>query len=172
MIFSNMEKQITSVEEWLETDDKMCVDVTNNKYFFTYPDTEKKETIVEFLKRVVQDPNSGLIRQDFLEMVSDLIFIPAGRILANRGLWKYGIKVTYNNCYVLEGPEDNIESIYEVAKKMARTFSYGGGVGIDISKLAPKNAKVNNSAQKSTGAVSFCETYSNVSTTIGQKGRR
>ena len=55
----------------------------------------------------------------------------AGRILANRGLPKDGIKVTYSNCYVLSPPQDNLESIFDTAKYLARTFSYGGGVGID-----------------------------------------
>lgn len=40
---------------------------------------------------------------------------------------------------------------------MARTFSYGGGVGVDISKLAPKGAKVHNAAKQTSGAVSFMD---------------
>lgn len=159
-------KNITKIEDWLETDDSMCVDVTQKKYLFTHPETGEKEKVWDFLHRVIGN------NDEFRDMIENCILMPAGRILANRGLQNYGIKVTYNNCYVLEGPKDNIESIYEVAKKMARTFSYGGGVGIDISKLAPRNARVRNSAQKSTGAVSFCQTYSNVAETIGQNNRR
>ena len=162
-------KNITKIEDWLETDDSVCVDVTNRKYLFIYPDTQKQETAEAFLKRVIGETE---YYDQYYNIISNTIFMPAGRILANRGLQHYGIKISYNNCYVLAGPEDNIESIYEVAKKMARTFSYGGGVGIDISKLAPRNSRVNNSAQKSTGAVSFCQTYSNVAETIGQFGRR
>ena len=73
---------------------------------------------------------------------------------------KKGIKVTLSNCYVVSPPEDNIESIYETAGKLARTYSYGGGCGIDISKLAPRGAKVNNTAKYTSGSVSFMETYS------------
>ncbi|MDM8128226.1 adenosylcobalamin-dependent ribonucleoside-diphosphate reductase, partial [Paraclostridium benzoelyticum] len=99
-------------------------------------------------------------------------FLFAGRILANRGLYKDGLKVTYSNCYVLEPPKDNLEDIFDTAKKLARTFSYGGGVGIDISKLRPRGAKVNNSAKNTTGAVSFMELYSMTTGLIGQRGRR
>ena len=99
-------------------------------------------------------------------------FLFAGRILANRGLYKDGLKVTYSNCYVLEPPKDNLEDIFDTAKKLARTFSYGGGVGIDISKLRPKGARVNNSAKNTTGAVSFMELYSMTTGLIGQRGRR
>ncbi|MDR1774322.1 MAG: ribonucleoside-diphosphate reductase, adenosylcobalamin-dependent, partial [Clostridioides sp.] len=99
-------------------------------------------------------------------------FLFAGRILANRGLYKAGTKVTYSNCYVLDPPEDSIEDIFDTAKKIARTFSYGGGVGIDISKLRPKGAKVNNAAKNTTGAVSFMDLFSMTTGLIGQKGRR
>lgn len=99
-------------------------------------------------------------------------FLFAGRILANRGLYKVGLKVTYSNCYVLEPPKDNLEDIFDTAKKLARTFSYGGGVGIDISKLRPRGAKVNNSAKNTTGAVSFMDLYSMITGLIGQRGRR
>ena len=95
-----------------------------------------------------------------------------GRILSNRGLNKQGRKVTYSNCYVIEPPEDNIESIFDCAKKLARTYSYGGGCGIDISKLSPRGAKINNAAKETSGAVSFMELYSLVTGLIGQNGRR
>ena len=106
------------------------------------------------------------------KLIKEKKFLFAGRILANRGLPKYGVNVTYSNCYVLEPPKDNLESIFDTAKYLARTFSYGGGVGIDISNLRPNGAKVNNSAKTTTGAVSFMDLYSMSTGLIGQRGRR
>lgn len=80
--------------------------------------------------------------------------------------------VVCHNCYILDKPNDNIESIFDVAKRMARIFSFGGGCGIDISNLRPANAKVNNVARTSTGAVSFMNLYSAVGETIAQNSRR
>lgn len=77
-----------------------------------------------------------------------------------------------HNCYVMTPPEDSIESIFDCAKKLARTYSYGGGCGIDISKLAPRGAKVNNTAKETSGSVSFMDLYSLVTELIGQNGRR
>ena len=85
---------------------------------------------------------------------------------------KRGIKTTLSNCYVIAPPEDNIESIFECATKLARTYSYGGGCGIDISKLAPRGAKVRNTAKETSGSVSFMDLYSLVTGLIGQNGRR
>lgn len=106
------------------------------------------------------------------KLIREKNFLFAGRILANRGLNKYGIKVTYSNCYVLSRPKDNIESIFDTAKYLARTFSYGGGVGIDISNLRPRGSRVYNAAKTTTGAVSFMDLYSMTTGLIGQRGRR
>lgn len=95
-----------------------------------------------------------------------------GRILSNRGLAERGLKVTYSNCYVLPEPEDNIESIWDTARDMARTYSYGGGVGISIGKLRPRDSRVHNNARTTSGAVSFMPLYSLTTETIGQNGRR
>jgi ribonucleoside-diphosphate reductase alpha chain len=73
---------------------------------------------------------------------------------------------------VIAPPEDNIESIFDCAKKLARTYSYGGGCGVDISKLAPRGAKVRNTAKETSGSVSFMDLYSLVTGLIGQNGRR
>lgn len=43
---------------------------------------------------------------------------------------------------------------------------------MDISKLSPKGAKINNAAKETSGAVSFMELYSLVTSLIGQNGRR
>jgi len=105
-------------------------------------------------------------------LIHEKKFLFGGRILSNRGIAKVGVKSTLSNCYVIAPLEDSIESIFECAAKLARTFSYGGGCGIDLSKLAPAGAKVNNTAKKTSGAISFMELYSAVTGLIGQNGRR
>ena len=108
--------------------------------------------------------------KDVKQLIVDKKFLFGGRILASRGITDR--KVTYSNCYVLPQVEDSIEGIYDTAKHLARTFSYGGGVGIDISNLRPKGSPVNNAAKTTSGAVSFMDTFSQVSSVIGQAGRR
>ena len=133
--------------------------IWENKYRFN------NETFDEWLDRV----SGG--DQELRNLIKNRKFLFGGRILANRGLDKLGKKVTYSNCYVLS-TDDSIEDIYKTCSDLARTFSYGGGVGIDISKLRPKDSKVNNAAKTTTGAVSFMDTFSNVTETICQNGRR
>ncbi len=148
------------VEEWLGNENTLGIDIWSKKYCF------EGESFEEWLDRV--SGGNEALRKIMVEKK----FLFGGRILSNRGLEKRGLKVTYSNCYVLTPPDDNIESIFDCASRMARTFSYGGGVGIDISKLAPAGAKVNNTAKKTSGATSFMELYSLVTGLIGQNGRR
>lgn len=149
-----------NVKDWLGENNQLGIDIWNKKYRYN------NESFDEWLDRV-----SGK-NEELKELIKEKKFLFGGRILANRGLNQYGNKVTYSNCYVITPPEDSIESIFECATKLARTFSYGGGCGIDISKLAPMGAKVNNTAKNTTGAVSFMDLYSLVTGLIGQNGRR
>lgn len=144
------------LKNWLDT--QLGQDIWTRKY------QNGDETFDQWLDRVSNGDDA----------VKDLLlskkFIFGGRILASRGITDR--KVTYSNCYVLPPVGDSIEEIYDTNKYLARTFSYGGGCGIDISQLRPKGSPVNNAALTTTGAVSFMETFNNTSQTIGQKGRR
>lgn len=104
------------------------------------------------------------------QLIVDKKFLFGGRILSNRGITGRG--VTYSNCYVIAPPEDSIEGIYTTAMKLARTFSYGGGCGVDISTLRPKGAEVHNAALTTSGAVSFMDVMEQTARVIGQNGRR
>lgn len=149
-----------TLEEWLGKDNTLGHDIWQKKYQYN------NETLDEWFDRV--SGGDEAVKQ----LIKEKKFLFGGRILANRGLAKDGRKITYSNCYVLSPPEDNIESIFDTAKKLARTFSYGGGVGIDIGKLSPYGAKINNAAKETSGAVSFMDLYSMVTGLIGQAGRR
>ena len=150
------------IEDWLGKDNKIGIDIWNKKY------RNENESFEDWLDRISGGPNNEGLKQ----LIREKKFLFGGRILANRGLQKEGRKITYSNCYVITPPEDNLESIFDCAKKLARTFSYGGGCGIDISKLAPKGAIINNAAKETSGAVSFMQLYNMTTDLIGQNGRR
>ena len=148
------------VKQWLGENNTLGLSIWENKYRY------ENETFDEWLDRVSNDD------EELKQLIIEKKFLFGGRILANRGLDELGRKVTYSNCYVLPQVEDSIESIYKTCSDLARTFSYGGGCGIDISKLRPINSFVNNTARKTSGACSFMDTFSQVTETIGQNGRR
>lgn len=147
-----------TIQDWLGEKNTLGIDVHNGKYI------HENETFDHWLDRV--SGGNAILKKLIIEKK----VLPAGRILAGRGL--HDIKTTYSNCYCLAAPKDNLESIFDTAKQLARTFSYGGGVGIDIGNLAPNGARVRNAAKYSSGAVSFMDLYSMVTGLIAQAGRR
>ena len=149
-----------TVQDWLGADNKLGIDIWERKYRYN------NETFDKWLDRVSN------YNDEVKQLILEKKFLFGGRILSNRGLDKEGIKITLSNCYVIAPPEDSIESIFECAAKLARTYSYGGGCGIDISNLAPRGSKVRNTAKETSGSVSFMDLYSLVTGLIGQNGRR
>lgn len=149
-----------TIEDWLGQENQLGMDIWTKKY------CSEGEDFEAWIQRI----SGG--NEEIGRYIKEKKFLFGGRILSNRGLNKQGRKVTYSNCYVIAPPEDEIESIFECAKKLARTYSYGGGCGVDISKLSPRGAKINNAAKETSGAVPFMELYSLVTALIGQNGRR
>lgn len=158
ILYREMRNNLRKSPMWEMTDLQKAI--WENKY------RVNNETFGDFLDRI----SNG--KEDVKKVILNKKFLPAGRILAGRGTNVNGKKVTLSNCFVLAPPEDNIESIFDTARDMARTYSWGGGVGIDISNLRPANAKVNNSALQTTGAISFMDLYSMTTGLIGQHNRR
>lgn len=144
------------INEWLKNEE-LGMEIWKNKYQYN------NETFDEWLDRVSNK------NEEVKQLIKDRKFLFGGRILANRGV---DSKSCMSNCFVLPMPEDNIESIFDTAKKSARTFSFSGGVGFDISNLRPNGMKVNNSAKTTTGAVSFMDLYSLTTEIIGQNNRK
>jgi len=149
-------------DKWYET--LAGKEITTKKYF------HDGENFNGFVRRV-----SGIFSSATQSLMDSAVknadFFPAGRSLYGAGS-KGKFKATMSNCYIMPMPEDNIESIFQVAKETARIFSYGGGAGINLSKLRPKGALVNNSARSSTGACSFMEIYDSIGNVIGANNRR
>lgn len=148
------------VEEWLGKENQLGIDIWKGKYKFG------EESFEDWITRI----SGG--NEKIGELIRQKKFLFGGRILANRGLNQRGIKITLSNCYVVEPPQDNLESIFECAKKLARTYSYGGGCGVDVSQLSPMGARINNAAKETSGALSFMELYDLTTSLIGQNGRR
>ncbi len=107
--------------------------------------------------------------QDFFEALTDFKFVPGGRILSGAG--SLGQK-TFYNCFVIPSPEDSRGGIMASVTKMAEIMARGGGVGVNISSLRPKNSYVKGVNGKASGAVSFGGLYSYVTGLITQGGSR
>ncbi|HXW36432.1 MAG TPA: adenosylcobalamin-dependent ribonucleoside-diphosphate reductase [Nitrososphaerales archaeon] len=158
--------------------DELRARVFYEKYALRDPTGKQVENRPEDMWRRVATELSSVESEDdkrrewatkFFWLLEDYRFVPGGRILFGAGQPR---KSTLLNCYFFKIREDSIESIFDFCKEAARTYTFGGGVGTDISNLRPKGSPVNNAAIYSSGSVSFMELLSTTTGTIGQAGRR
>lgn len=157
----------------------LAENIFKNKYYLKdlsnkHIEERAEDVFLRIASYVAAVEETQELREEYAEIFyRDLFegyYLPGGRVLAGAGDL-FRIK-TLANCFVSVIGEDSLEGIYKAAYEAARTYSYGGGIGIDISQLRPKDARVHNAADQSTGAVSFMELYSLTTGLIGQSGRR
>ncbi len=105
--------------------------------------------------------------KEFLWALKDLKYIPGGRILAGAGT---NYAVTYYNCFVIPSPKDSRGGILETLKQMVEIMARGGGVGINISSLRPRGARVKKVNGFSSGPTNWAELFSITTKDIIQQG--
>lgn len=140
---------------WSNNDERQ--DMILQKYL------KKNETKLQFIDRV------SFGNTDIAKILRDKEGIWGGRNLYAVG--REG-NITGSNCYVAIAPQDSLEDIYRAAYEIAKTYSYGGGQGLNLSQLRPKGAKVNNSSNTTPGVMTFAELYSFITLNTQQENRR
>lgn len=107
--------------------------------------------------------------EKFQWLLDEWKFVPGGRILTAAGS---DAELTFFNCYVIPSPLDSRGGIIQTLYHMTEIMSRGGGVGINISSLRPRQAYVKGVNGRSSGAVSWGGLYSFVTGLIEQGGSR
>lgn len=107
--------------------------------------------------------------REFLELLADFRFLPAGRILAGAGTARH---VTLFSCFVMGTIEDSIEGIFEALKEGALTMQRGGGIGYDFSTLRPRGSRARTSGMIASGPVSFLGLWDVMCATMLSMGAR
>ena len=124
----------------------------------------------------VEGANAQMYEEEFKEMLLKGYIQPAGRIMAGAQVDennKYTSNLTLYNCFVIPSPKDSRESIVrDTLYQLTEIMSRGGGVGINLSSLRPRYARVKGVNGKSSGAVSWGNLYSNATGLIEQGGSR
>lgn len=103
----------------------------------------------------------------FYDAMSDFKLVPGGRILSGAGT---GYKVTFYNCFVIPSPKDSRDGILETLKQMVEIMARGGGVGINLSSLRPRGARVKKVNGFSSGPCNWAELFSVATKDIIQQG--
>lgn len=149
--------------------EKYSIRDSNNNFSEYFP-YEMWERVSKEIASIESPDKIEKWKKNFYWMLEDFKVIPGGRIMQAAG--NKDKNTCLINCFTIPIEDDSISAIYKELYEQARTMSFNGGVGTDISVLRPKEAKVNNAANTSTGSVSFMELISKTTGIIGQQGRR
>src|SRR3989344_911217 len=103
----------------------------------------------------------------FYNAMEDFKFVPGGRVLAGAGT---GYGVTFYNCFVIPSPKDSRDGILDNLKAMIEIMARGGGVGVNISSLRPRGARVKKVNGFSSGPINWAGMYSLATHDIIQQG--
>ncbi|MBI2031659.1 MAG: adenosylcobalamin-dependent ribonucleoside-diphosphate reductase [Candidatus Levybacteria bacterium] len=105
--------------------------------------------------------------KEFYNVMSDFKFVPGGRILSGAGT---NYEVTYFNCFVIPSPKDSREGILESLKQLVEIQSRSGGVGLNLSSLRPRGARVKKVNGTSSGPVTWAGLFSYATHDVVQQG--
>ena len=105
--------------------------------------------------------------KEFYSVLQDFKYVPGGRILSGAGT---GFAVSFYNCFVIPSPKDSRGGILETLGQMVDIMARGGGVGINLSSLRPRGARVNKVNGFSSGPINWAELFSVATKDIIQQG--
>jgi ribonucleoside-diphosphate reductase alpha chain len=105
--------------------------------------------------------------EQFYKVMEGFKFVPGGRILSGAGS---NYQVTYFNCFVIPSPKDSRHGILESLGQLIEIQARSGGVGLNLSSLRPKGARVKKVNGTSSGPVNWATLFSVATHDIVQQG--
>ena len=100
----------------------------------------------------------------YYNLMTSLKFLPNSPTLVNAGT---GGRGCLSACFVVS-PDDNMDSIMEVAKDAAMIEKWGGGIGFGFSKLRPRRDRIATTHGEACGPIAVMKLYSSVGATLTQ----
>ena len=166
---STSEAPATAAEDGLALSENARV-ILEQRYLRKDEDGNPIETAAELFQRVARavaqgenEPVQTIWENRFFELLASLKFLPNSPTLVNAGTGRGCLSA----CFVVT-PEDNMESIMEVAHDAAMIEKWGGGIGFGFSKLRPRNDMIKTTHGHACGPIAVMKLYSSVGATLTQ----
>lgn len=141
-----------------------------DRYLLRHPEQRSViETPQFFFMRVA----SGLSRTPteaiaLYRLMADLAYLPSSPTLFNSGTRH----TQMSSCYLVDSPQDELESIYSRYQQVARLSKFAGGIGIAFSRVRSRGALIRGTNGRSKGIVPFLKTLDASVAAVNQGGKR
>jgi ribonucleoside-diphosphate reductase alpha chain len=141
-----------------------------DRYLLRHPQTRQViESPQYFMLRVAcglsTSPADAI---ELYRMMSDLRYLPSSPTLFNSGT-KHS---QMSSCYLLDSPEDTLESIYARYSQVAQLSKFAGGIGISWSRVRSRGSLIRGTNGHSNGIVPWLKTLDSSVSAVNQGGRR
>lgn len=104
----------------------------------------------------------------FYNLISMLEYMPSSPTLFNSGT----THPQMSSCYLLDSPQDSLESIYDRYSDIARLSKYAGGIGVSWSRVRSNGSLISGTNGLSNGIVPWLKTLDSSVAAVNQGGRR
>ncbi|MEU2182451.1 ribonucleoside-diphosphate reductase subunit alpha [Streptomyces thermolilacinus] len=146
-----------------------------SRYLLRHPITRKVvETPQHFLLRVAaglaEDSSVRALGEveALYRLMSRLDYLPSSPTLFNSGTRHPQM----SSCYLLDSPQDELDSIYDRYHQVARLSKHAGGIGLSYSRIRARGSLIRGTNGHSNGIVPFLKTLDASVAAVNQGGRR
>jgi len=141
-----------------------------DRYLLRHPETRKVlETPQYFFMRVAAglatNPDEAIT---FYNLLSSLEYLTSTPTLFNSGT----AHPQMSSCYLLDSPEDSLESIYKRYTDVARLSKHAGGIGLSYSRIRSRGSLIKGTNGLSNGIVPWLKTLDSSVQAVNQGGKR
>ncbi|MDP1720889.1 MAG: ribonucleoside-diphosphate reductase subunit alpha [Candidatus Nanopelagicaceae bacterium] len=141
-----------------------------DRYLLRHPQTRQViETPQYFMLRVACGLSTNAAEAvELYRMMSDLRYLPSSPTLFNSGTRHSQM----SSCYLIDSPEDTLESIYARYSQVAQLSKFAGGIGISWSRVRSRGSLIRGTNGHSNGIVPWLKTLDSSVSAVNQGGRR
>ena len=141
-----------------------------DRYLLRHP---QQRTVLEtpqfFFMRVACGLSSSAAEAiNFYNLISSLAYLPSSPTLFNSGT----SHTQMSSCYLIDSPLDELDSIYDRYRQVAKLSKFAGGIGIAFSRVRSRGSLIRGTNGKSNGIVPFLKTLDASVAAVNQGGKR
>lgn len=141
-----------------------------DRYLLKDPETRAViETPQYFFLRVACGLAQGVSEAiGFYRLLAALEYLPSSPTLFNSGTTHSQM----SSCFLLDSPEDHLESIYDRYKDVAMLSKFSGGIGLAYHRVRSRGSLIRATNGNSNGIVPWLKTLDSSVSAVNQGGKR